>query len=79
MITRSCLSRHSPEFIEGRRRKEYIADAGYDPVYGARPLKRLLQKEVETGLSRKMLAGDITDSDTVIADYLDGMLVFDKS
>ncbi|MEM1156949.1 MAG: ATP-dependent chaperone ClpB [Verrucomicrobiota bacterium] len=59
--------------------KEYIADAGYDPVYGARPLKRLLQKEVETGLSRQMLAGDISDADTIIADYLDGKLVFEKS
>jgi len=59
--------------------KDYIADAGYDPVYGARPLKRLLQKEVETGLSRKLLAGDITDSDNVTLDYLDGALVFEKA
>ncbi len=58
--------------------KEYIATAGYDPVYGARPLKRLLQKEVETGLSRKMLAGEITDGDQVIADYMDGKLVFNQ-
>jgi ATP-dependent Clp protease ATP-binding subunit ClpB len=59
--------------------KDYIADAGYDPVYGARPLKRLLQKEVETGLSRKMLAGEISDGDHVIADYLEGKLVFEKA
>jgi len=59
--------------------KDYIADAGYNPVYGARPLKRLLQKEVETGLSRKMLAGDIGDGDHVVADYLNGKLVFKVS
>ena len=68
-------------YLKKSRSKSVIVPRlrGYDPVYGARPLKRLLQKEVETGLSRQMLAGDISDGDNVIADYLDGKLVFEKS
>ena len=42
--------------------KEYVAREGYDPVYGARPLKRFLQRHVETALSRKFLGGEITGS-----------------
>jgi ATP-dependent Clp protease ATP-binding subunit ClpB len=48
--------------------KEHIAREGYDPVYGARPLKRFLQRHVETTLSRKLLAGDITDHSRFTAD-----------
>ncbi|MGH7819893.1 MAG: hypothetical protein ACREQ9_08980, partial [Candidatus Binatia bacterium] len=42
--------------------KEHFAAAGYDPVYGARPLKRLLQREIETALARRILAGEIGES-----------------
>ncbi|HEY1868316.1 MAG TPA: ATP-dependent chaperone ClpB, partial [Candidatus Cybelea sp.] len=45
--------------------KRHIVKVGYDPHYGARPLKRTIQKEVETPLGRKILAGDINDGDTV--------------
>ena len=45
--------------------KRHIVKAGYDPDYGARPLKRTIQKEVETPLGRKILAGEINDGDTV--------------
>ncbi|MDR1190835.1 MAG: ATPase, partial [Verrucomicrobiales bacterium] len=58
--------------------KEHIARAGYDPVYGARPLKRYLQREVETGLSRKLLSGEIADGDAVEIALKDGGLVFKK-
>ncbi|MDR0534294.1 MAG: ATP-dependent chaperone ClpB [Verrucomicrobiales bacterium] len=56
--------------------KEHIARAGYDPVYGARPLKRYLQREVETGLSRKLLSGEITDNSSVEIGLKDGALAF---
>lgn len=56
--------------------KELIASGGYDPVYGARPLKRYLQKEVETVLSRKLLLGDVTDHSVVTVDEKSGKLVF---
>jgi len=48
---------------------EHFASAGYDPVYGARPLKRLLQKEIETTLGRKILAGEVPDGSRVVVDY----------
>ncbi len=49
--------------------KEHVAREGYDPVYGARPLKRFLQRQVETALSRKMLEGDVSDNSHVTVDY----------
>jgi ATP-dependent Clp protease ATP-binding subunit ClpB len=45
-----------------------IAQAGYDPVYGARPLKRFIQREVETRIGRALLAGDIADGSTITVD-----------
>ena len=54
--------------------REHIAREGYDPVYGARPLKRFLQREVETRLSRKLLSGDIPDGSTLSLGYKDGNL-----
>ncbi|MDW8309215.1 MAG: hypothetical protein RMK20_07560, partial [Verrucomicrobiales bacterium] len=58
--------------------REHIAREGYDPVYGARPLKRFLQRHVETALSRKILAGDITDHSRVTLDFKKGELVFTR-
>jgi ATP-dependent Clp protease ATP-binding subunit ClpB len=49
--------------------KEHFANAGYDPVYGARPLKRLLQKEIETTLGRKILAGEVPEGSRVLVDF----------
>ena len=49
--------------------KDHFADAGYDPSYGARPLKRLLQKEIETQLGRKLLADEVRDHDHVVVDW----------
>ncbi|MEA2248916.1 MAG: ATP-dependent Clp protease ATP-binding subunit ClpB, partial [Solirubrobacteraceae bacterium] len=48
--------------------KELIARAGYDPVYGARPLRRYIQREVETRIARALLGGDIRDGATVSVD-----------
>jgi ATP-dependent Clp protease ATP-binding subunit ClpB len=45
--------------------KAWIAEAGYDPVYGARPLKRVIQKELQNPLAEKILSGDIQDGQTV--------------
>jgi ATP-dependent Clp protease ATP-binding subunit ClpB len=56
--------------------KEYIAHEGYDPVYGARPLKRFLQRQVETALSRKLLSGEISDHSLVKVDFKRGELTF---
>jgi ATP-dependent Clp protease ATP-binding subunit ClpB len=56
--------------------KEHVARDGYDPVYGARPLKRYLQRHVETALSRKLLSGEVTDNSRVHVDFKKGELVF---
>ena len=45
--------------------KKWLANAGYDPVYGARPLKRVIQRELQNPLAEKILAGEIHDGDTV--------------
>jgi ATP-dependent Clp protease ATP-binding subunit ClpB len=49
--------------------KTHLVGLGYDPAYGARPLKRTLQKEVETPLARMMLKGEVRDGSAVTADY----------
>jgi ATP-dependent Clp protease ATP-binding subunit ClpB len=51
------------------RAREHLAAVGYDPSYGARPLKRAIQKELETPLGRLLLKGDINDGQTVTVDY----------
>jgi len=56
--------------------REHIARSGYDPVYGARPLKRFIQRELETGLSRKLLSGEVSDNSTVKIDFKDGALKY---
>jgi ATP-dependent Clp protease ATP-binding subunit ClpB len=58
--------------------KRHLVKAGYDPNYGARPLKRTIQKELETPLGRKILAGDVNDGDTVTVGFNDitGELTF---
>lgn len=55
---------------------DYLAENGYDPQYGARPLKRLIQKEIVNQLSKKILAGDIDKSHPVLVDVFDGVVVF---
>ncbi len=48
--------------------KQYVIDQGYDPVYGARPLRRYIQKNVETMAAKIILAGDISEGDTIVID-----------
>jgi ATP-dependent Clp protease ATP-binding subunit ClpB len=55
---------------------EYLAEQGYDPQFGARPLKRLVQKLIVNALSKKILAGEIDKGKTVLVDAFDGVVVF---
>jgi ATP-dependent Clp protease ATP-binding subunit ClpB len=59
--------------------KQLVADAGWDPTYGARPLKRALQRLVENPLALRLLEGEFGDGDTVRVDARDGELVFERS
>ena len=54
--------------------KQYVIDNGYDPVYGARPLKRFLQRHVETLLGRTIIAGDLSEGTKLVVDYQNGEL-----
>ena len=54
--------------------KDFVVDGGYEPMYGARPLKRYLQKNVETLAARLILAGDVGRGDTIRIDVKDGKL-----
>ena len=58
--------------------KQYIVDAGYDPVYGARPLKRAIQRELENPLATKILENAFTEGDTIEIDCQGTSLVFTK-
>ncbi|HJZ89613.1 MAG TPA: ATP-dependent chaperone ClpB [Gemmataceae bacterium] len=49
--------------------KEHLVKVGYDPAFGARPLKRVLQREVESNLGRKLLQGEVRDGQTIKVDY----------
>ncbi|SPF32383.1 protein disaggregation chaperone [Syntrophobacter sp. SbD1] len=55
--------------------REFIAKSGYDPVYGARPLKRFMQREIETRIGRAIIAGQILDGSTITIDARDNELV----
>ncbi|HEX6845023.1 MAG TPA: AAA family ATPase, partial [Actinomycetota bacterium] len=54
--------------------RDLLADRGYDPVYGARPLQRLLQRELQDPLATRLLSGEITDGHVVTVDVVDGEL-----
>ncbi|MFO1040049.1 MAG: ATP-dependent chaperone ClpB [Geminicoccaceae bacterium] len=57
--------------------KTWLANTGYDPVYGARPLKRVIQKELQDPLALSILEGRVKDGDTVTVDVRDGQLTID--
>ena len=56
--------------------REFLANTGFDPIYGARPLKRAIQRHVEDELALKILSGDIADGDSVNVGVEDGKVVF---
>ena len=59
--------------------KEHLAEAGWDPTYGARPLKRAIQRLLENPLALRLLEGDFEEGDTVRVDVSDGELTFEKA
>jgi ATP-dependent Clp protease ATP-binding subunit ClpB len=56
--------------------RELLADRGFDPAFGARPLKRTIQNMVMNELARKVLSGEVKEGDTVVLDAKNGELVF---
>ena len=55
---------------------KYLAEKGFEPQYGARPVKRVIQREVLNQLSKEILAGNITTDSIILLDSFDGKLVF---
>ncbi|MCP5143813.1 MAG: ATP-dependent chaperone ClpB [Gammaproteobacteria bacterium] len=58
---------------------DHLGSIGFDPVYGARPLKRVIQHQLETPLARELLAGHFAHGDCITVDYTDDRLVFGKT
>jgi len=56
--------------------KDFLAQRGYDPVYGARPLKRVISNTVETALAQKLISGEVRDGQRIAVDVGDGGVVF---
>jgi ATP-dependent Clp protease ATP-binding subunit ClpB len=75
---RSRLAERRIELELTEAAKRHLVKTGYDPVYGARPLKRAIQKELETPLGRKILAGEVREGQKVVVNYDDvrGELTF---
>lgn len=57
---------------------DFLSDKGFDPVYGARPLKRAIQRDLETTVAQGILRGDYSDGDTITVDVGDGQLVVER-
>ena len=57
---------------------DFLAEVGYDPVYGARPLKRAIQRELETQIAKAILRGDFSDGDTIFVDVENERLAFKR-
>jgi ATP-dependent Clp protease ATP-binding subunit ClpA len=58
--------------------KDYLAHQGYDPAYGARPLKRLIQREIQDKVAMALLKGEFREGDTIAVDARNLELVFHK-
>jgi len=74
----SRLSEHGLKVELTDEATEWLANEGYDPAFGARPLKRALQKHVESPLSISLLSGEFGTGDTVLVDIVDDEVVFKK-
>jgi ATP-dependent Clp protease ATP-binding subunit ClpC len=72
------LSEHGLKVELTEEARKWMADKGYDPAFGARPLKRALQKYVESPLSISLLSGEFSQGDTVLVDIEDDEVTFEK-
>jgi ATP-dependent Clp protease ATP-binding subunit ClpB len=73
---RRLLAERKIELQLSNRAKRWLADKGFDPVYGARPLKRTLQRELQDALALKILGGEFSESDVVTVDANEDGLYF---
>jgi ATP-dependent Clp protease ATP-binding subunit ClpB len=71
MVAKNNIQLHYSEYLV-----DYLADHGFDPQFGARPLKRLIQKELVNQLSKKILSGEVDSNKPLLADVFDNIVVF---
>jgi len=71
-----ALSKHNIHLDLDKKAKEWLSNNGYDPIYGARPLKRLIQREIQNQLAKLLIAGKIKDGNTISITLLDDKLHF---
>jgi ATP-dependent Clp protease ATP-binding subunit ClpC len=75
---RKRLVEQGIEFRLTDEAKRYLAKEGFDPSYGARPLRRAIQKNIEDRLSEELLRGNVARGNSVVIDVKDGKLVVEK-
>jgi ATP-dependent Clp protease ATP-binding subunit ClpB len=75
---RRRLQERSMDLVLDDRARDLLGEAGFDPVYGARPLKRAIQQQIENPLAQKILQGEFAPGDRIRATVRDGQLVFSK-
>ncbi|MGH8150488.1 MAG: AAA family ATPase, partial [Steroidobacteraceae bacterium] len=76
---RKRLAERNMDVVLDDKARGLIAEAGFDPVYGARPLKRVIQQQIENSLAQSILKGEFGPGDVVKATVRDGRLTFGKS
>ena len=79
MRVRKRLMDRRLELVLTDRAKTFLAREGYDPVFGARPLKRVIQRDILNPLAVKLLEGDFKEGDVIEVDLEGGQLVFRPS
>ena len=77
-LVQKRLSEKKIEIFLTPKAKEFLAERGYDPVFGARPLKRIIQREVLDPLAMKILEGEFQEGDRIKVDFPDGKVIFEK-
>jgi ATP-dependent Clp protease ATP-binding subunit ClpB len=74
---RELLAKRNVSMAVTNSAADLLIEEGYDPVYGARPLKRVLQRRIIDPLALKLIEGDVRDGDHVVVDTVGGRLTFD--
>jgi ATP-dependent Clp protease ATP-binding subunit ClpB len=78
LYLRKRLGERDIEFSLDAKARDHLAEAGYDPVYGARPLKRAIQQQVENPLAQAILRGEFGPGDRIRATVKGGQIAFEK-
>ena len=74
---KQLLKKQNIEMEYTKHLVNWLAEVGFDPQFGARPLKRVIQRELVNGMSKKILSGDIGPGQSILIDVIDGQLFFE--